>query len=71
MDPDRQYLPDFQNMTVEARKADGSGYELVPAAKPITIQDLLRHTSGFTYAFLLDDSRAAIRDAYGKPESSR
>ena len=66
IDPISKYLPEFQNMMVEVRKAEGSGYELVPAAKPITIQDLLRHTSGFTYAFLLDDSRAAIRDAYRK-----
>jgi len=35
-------------------------------AKPITIQDLMRHTSGFTYGSGLDASRAAIRDAYMK-----
>ena len=27
------------------------GLELVPARRPITIQDLMRHTSGFTYGF--------------------
>jgi len=66
LDPISKYLPEFKNMTVEVKKADGSGYELVPAARPITIQDLLRHTSGFTYGSSLDASRATLRDAYYK-----
>jgi CubicO group peptidase (beta-lactamase class C family) len=66
LDPISKYLPEFKNMMVEVKKADGSGYELVPAARPITIQDLMRHTSGFTYGSGLDASRAAIKDAYLK-----
>jgi CubicO group peptidase (beta-lactamase class C family) len=66
IDPISKYLPEFKNMMVSVKKADGSGYELVPAARPITIQDLLRHTSGFTYSSSLDASRAAVRDAYSK-----
>ncbi len=66
VDPISKYLPEFKNMMVSVKKADGSGYELVPAARPITIQDLMRHTSGFTYGSGLDASRAAIKDAYFK-----
>ena len=66
MDPISKYLPEFKNMMVEVKKVDGFGYELVPAARPITIQDLMRHTSGFTYGSGLDASRATIRDAYLK-----
>jgi len=68
MDPISKYLPEFKSMTVEMKKADGSGYETVPAARPITIQDLLRHTSGFTYGGSLDASRTAAKAAYRKIE---
>ncbi len=45
-EPIGKYLPDLAGMTVATQ--DG-GAE--PAAAPITIQDLLRHTSGLTYEF--------------------
>jgi CubicO group peptidase (beta-lactamase class C family) len=51
-DPISMYLPEFKNMKVEVQKKDAEGktsYEIVPAARPILIQDLMRHTSGFTY----------------------
>src|SRR5215813_12784259 len=40
---------------VESKDADGKPeLNLVDAKKPITIQDLLRHTSGITYGFFGD-----------------
>ncbi|HTY21554.1 MAG TPA: serine hydrolase domain-containing protein [Desulfomonilaceae bacterium] len=51
-DPIFMYLPEFKDMKVEVQKKDAEGnitYETVPAARPIMIQDLMRHTSGFTY----------------------
>jgi CubicO group peptidase (beta-lactamase class C family) len=52
-DPVAKYLPELKDLKVEVRKNDpaGSGHDLVPAARPVTILDLLRHTSGFTYSF--------------------
>jgi CubicO group peptidase (beta-lactamase class C family) len=47
-DPLAKFLPEFANPKVGVEK-DGK-LELVAAKRPITIQDLLRHTSGFTYA---------------------
>jgi CubicO group peptidase (beta-lactamase class C family) len=46
-DPVGKYLPELAEMHVA--KADGGGTE--PAARPVTVQDLLRHTSGLTYEF--------------------
>src|SRR5690606_12542845 len=43
-----RYLPEFMETTV-ALPRDGGGYDVVPAARPITIRDLLTHTSGFGY----------------------
>ena len=43
-DPVSKYLPEFAHMTVLA-----DGGKTVPATRPITIRDLLRHTSGLTY----------------------
>ena len=35
----------------EAPKDPGTDYDLVPAYRPITIRDLLTHTSGLCYRF--------------------
>jgi CubicO group peptidase (beta-lactamase class C family) len=54
-DPIFMYLPEFKDMKVEVQKKDAEGnitYETVPAARPILIQDLMRHTSGITYDFV-------------------
>jgi CubicO group peptidase (beta-lactamase class C family) len=48
-DPITKYVPEFAVTKVGVSK-NGS-LELVPAEQAITIQDLLRHTSGLTYAF--------------------
>jgi CubicO group peptidase (beta-lactamase class C family) len=54
-DPVSKYIPSFAKMQVGVEKADAAGgkatLELVPARRPITIQDLMRHTSGITYGF--------------------
>jgi CubicO group peptidase (beta-lactamase class C family) len=46
-DPLAKYIPEFSAQKVGV---ENSGkLDLVPPARPITIQDLLRHTSGITY----------------------
>jgi CubicO group peptidase (beta-lactamase class C family) len=47
-DPVGKYIPGFMNTTVAVEKDDG-GYEVVPASRPITLHDLLTHTSGYDY----------------------
>jgi CubicO group peptidase (beta-lactamase class C family) len=42
-----KYIPSFAKTTVAVRSA--SGTSIVPAKRPITIRDLLTHTSGISY----------------------
>lgn len=46
-DPVAKFIPEFASQQVGMVK-DGK-LELVPPARPMTVQDLLRHTSGLTY----------------------
>ena len=48
-DPLPKFLPEFAGMKVAVEQ--GGKVELVPAVRDITIQDLLRHTSGLAYEF--------------------
>jgi CubicO group peptidase (beta-lactamase class C family) len=48
-DPIGKYLPDLSRLDVAVDR-DGQ-IERVPALRAVTIQDLLRHTSGLTYEF--------------------
>ena len=53
-EPVAKYIPQFKEVKVgiERKGEDGkSMLELVEPKKPITIQDLMRHTSGLTYGF--------------------
>jgi CubicO group peptidase (beta-lactamase class C family) len=48
-DPVSRWLPEFASTTVAVPREDGEGYDVVPASRPITVRDLLMHTSGFDY----------------------
>ena len=48
-DPLSNYLPEFAETSVAVANEGGEGYEVVPAKRPITIRDLLTHTSGIGY----------------------
>jgi CubicO group peptidase (beta-lactamase class C family) len=53
-DPIGKYLPDLSRLDVARVEVTAGGdgqIERVPALRAITIQDLLRHTSGLTYEF--------------------
>jgi CubicO group peptidase (beta-lactamase class C family) len=53
-DPVGKYIPSFANMKVGVERKDETGHpvlDLVPLRRPITIEDLLLHTSGITYGF--------------------
>lgn len=52
-DPIAKYLPEFNNPKVLVKPASGEPYT-IPAAREITIRDLLRHTSGITYQWNSD-----------------
>ena len=44
------------------------GFQTTPAARPMKVVDLLRHTSGLTYGFL---NRTAVDAAYRKLQRRR
>ena len=50
-DPISRFLPCFTTMRVASGGQRGK-IDTVPAARPITIRDLLTHTSGLTYGFM-------------------
>jgi CubicO group peptidase (beta-lactamase class C family) len=64
-DPVSKYIASFAKMKVGVEKKDDSGrpvLELVPASRPLTIEDLLLHTSGITYGFY---GSGLVKSAYG------
>ncbi len=53
-DPVSKYIPSFAGMKVGVERKDKSGkpmLDLVPLRRPLTIEDLLLHTSGIPYGF--------------------
>ena len=62
-EPVSKYIPSFANLKVgvETKGEGGTTLELVPAKRPITIQDLMRHTSGLTYGFF---GEGMVKKAY-------
>ena len=46
-DPIEKFIPEFKNAKVAVPDGSKTGYKLVDAKRPITIHDLLTHTSGF------------------------
>jgi CubicO group peptidase (beta-lactamase class C family) len=64
-DPVSKYIASFARMKVGVEKKDDSGrpvLELVPTNRPLTIKDLLLHTSGITYGFY---GNGLVKAAYG------
>ncbi len=61
-EPVAKYLPEFAKLTVYM---DGAGDDLrtEPLKRPMTVRDLMRHTSGLTYGF---SGRGPVETAYRK-----
>lgn len=65
-DPVSKYLPEFKDMKVGVEGKDAAGnpvLNLVPPRRAMTVQDLLRHTSGLTYGHR-GRSSALVKKAY-------
>jgi CubicO group peptidase (beta-lactamase class C family) len=63
-DPVSKYIPSFAGMKVGVERKDDAGrpvLDLVPLHRPVTIEDLLLHTSGITYGFYGD---GLVKKAY-------
>ncbi|HET9735775.1 MAG TPA: serine hydrolase domain-containing protein [Burkholderiales bacterium] len=60
-DPVAQTIPELKGLRVGVEK-DGK-LEIVPAQREMTIRDLLRHTSGFTYGVF---GKGMVKTLYGK-----
>jgi CubicO group peptidase (beta-lactamase class C family) len=66
-DPVSKFLPEFADLQVSVPETDVYGkvtYTLAPAERPMTIQDLLRHTAGLAYGEITGN--AAIKQAYAE-----
>jgi CubicO group peptidase (beta-lactamase class C family) len=62
-DPVSMHIPELKGLRVGVEK-DGK-LEVVAAAREPTVQDLLRHTSGFTYGVF---GKSLVKDLYKKAE---
>ena len=65
-EPVSKYIPAFAQTKVGVEKTGDDGkpaLELVPMRKQMTIQDLLRHTSGITYSF---SGNGLVHQRYGE-----
>ena len=63
-DPVSKFIPSFANVKVGVEKKDADGkptLDLVPPNRPMTVKDLMTHTSGVTYGFYGD---SLVRKAY-------
>jgi len=66
-DPVSKYLPAFAKQQLSVPKVDATGrltYDTVPAAREMTVYDLLRHTSGLAYGEIT--ANQPVKDAYAK-----
>src|SRR5467141_3181783 len=64
-DPVSKYIPDFADVKVGVERRGEPALALEPLNRPITIEDLLRHTSGLTYGFYGD---GAVRKLYANSD---
>jgi CubicO group peptidase (beta-lactamase class C family) len=65
-DPVSKYIPAFADVKVGVEKRDDkSGLALEPVNRPITIEDLMRQTSGLTYGFYGD---SVVRKLYAQAD---
>jgi CubicO group peptidase (beta-lactamase class C family) len=65
-DPVAKYIPAFADMKVGVEKpGETPALALEPLRRPITIEDLMRHTSGLTYGFYGD---GAVRKLYAQAD---
>ena len=63
-EPIAKYLPEFAEMQVLSElNEDGTVKSTTPATKPITIVDLLTHTSGLAYKFIPGQLQKTYTDA--------
>ena len=69
-DPVSKYIPEFAHTTVAVPK-QGGGYDVVPAKRPITIRDLMTHTSGYDYGDGIAADRWAAAGIQGYYFSNR
>jgi CubicO group peptidase (beta-lactamase class C family) len=63
-DPIALYLPEFKEVKVGVEKKDDAGTTqlvLETPLRPMTVHDLLRHTSGLTYGFF---GKSPVKDQY-------
>ncbi len=63
-DPVSKYIPEFADTKVGVEKAGADGkvtLDLVPPRRPMTVHDLMRHTSGLTYGFF---GSGAVKKTY-------
>jgi Beta-lactamase len=63
-EPVSKYISQFANVNVGVEKTSSDGnasLDLVASRRPITIQDLLRHSSGITYGFF---GEGLVKKAY-------
>ena len=67
-DPVSLHLPQLTKLQVSAPKADSTfarvTYQMLPTEREMTIQDLLRHTSGLAYGEIT--ANAPVKEAYTK-----
>jgi CubicO group peptidase (beta-lactamase class C family) len=64
-EPVSKYIPEFAQMQVGIDGSDANGHAtlaLAPAKRQMTVQDLLRHTSGLTYGAFVQ--RTGVQRAY-------
>ena len=62
--PVSRFIPEFAKLQVGVEKTDAAGaksLDLVPARRAITVQDLMRHSSGLTYGFF---GNSLVKKAY-------